>query len=312
MQRPHCPISGSAETTPFLRVADRFSDTSSSLWQLVRSETSGLIMLSPAPDPEESARHYRHEEYDPHRSQQERFTPYGLARRLLLGRRARLVLESLPKQHPAGRILELGSSNGLLLETLARRGKLAPKQLIGVERDEAARNEANRSGIRTHATLALARLSPGSLSLAVLWHTLEHLHDPKGILETLHNLLAPGGKLLIATPNPASPDARHYGADWVAWDAPRHLWHFEPRHLRQLLEATGFRLEHERPWLPDTLYNALHSERLAERRKGNEPGPATAIRAMIHATRFTAEILRHPASASGMLYLAKKTGSARR
>ncbi|HOI48481.1 MAG TPA: hypothetical protein PK167_04205, partial [Prolixibacteraceae bacterium] len=71
----------------------------------------------------------------------------------------------------------------------------------------------------------------------------------------------PGGLLVVALPNPASYDARHYREYWAAWDVPRHLWHFEIPHIRQAGEKHGFRLEKIQRMPFDAFYVSMLSER---------------------------------------------------
>jgi SAM-dependent methyltransferase len=73
------------------------------------------------------------------------------------------------------------------------------------------------------------------------WHTLEHMRNPRAMLEAAVGLLAPDGVVLIAVPNAHSLQARVFGAGWFHLDVPRHLFHFTPRSLEALLAKTGLR-----------------------------------------------------------------------
>jgi SAM-dependent methyltransferase len=97
------------------------------------------------------------------------------------------------------------------------------------------------------------------------WHVVEHLHDPLGGLRALRAMLRPGGSLVLALPNPASLDARFYRSAWVAYDAPRHIYHYAPQSVRQLLGEVGFKLVHQRQMPLDAVYNVLLSLPLAFR-----------------------------------------------
>jgi cyclopropane fatty-acyl-phospholipid synthase-like methyltransferase len=55
-------------------------------------------------------------------------------------------------------------------------------------------------------------------------HSLEHMTDQKSALRDAASLLLPGGKILIRIPTVSSDAFEEYGTDWVAFDAPRHLY----------------------------------------------------------------------------------------
>jgi len=109
-------------------------------------------------------------------------------------------------------------------------------------------------------TLDSIELPTASFDLITMWHALEHMPDPLGSLQTASRLLAPNGKLLIALPNIESYDAKFYGPEWVAVDAPRHLWHFTPSTLELITARAGFKLKHQNVLPLDHFYNILLSE----------------------------------------------------
>jgi hypothetical protein len=47
---------------------------------------------------------------------------------------------------------------------------------------------------------------------------------------------------------------------WAALDVPRHLWHFTPKGLNQLLDRNGFSLLKTYPLWFDAIYISLISE----------------------------------------------------
>jgi hypothetical protein len=86
-------------------------------------------------------------------------------------------------------------------------------------------------------------LVEGSFEVVTIWHVLEHLPEPRVVLEGVRRLLAPSGRLVVEVPNFGSWQARLGGADWFHIDVPRHLLHFDRRALEGLLTRAGFTVE---------------------------------------------------------------------
>jgi SAM-dependent methyltransferase len=73
---------------------------------------------------------------------------------------------------------------------------------------------------------------------------LEHLHDPLTALRRARGLLTPGGLVAVLhVPLFDSPEARAFGARWLALDLPRHLTHFERATVPRLAAAAGLAIE---------------------------------------------------------------------
>jgi 2-polyprenyl-3-methyl-5-hydroxy-6-metoxy-1,4-benzoquinol methylase len=64
---------------------------------------------------------------------------------------------------------------------------------------------------------------PGQYDFVWANHSFEHMPDPHVSLEALAALVRPAGTLMLRMPVAGCWAWRHYGADWVSLDAPRHL-----------------------------------------------------------------------------------------
>ncbi len=268
METLACPICGLKSFESYIEVPDRFNTTAR--WKIVRSPSSGLIMLNPRPDISEIAGYY-HEgpegSYDPHLhkssavSKEERL--YLKARSLLLSRKSSMVLAGALKPLAECRILEIGCSTGDLLNCLHLKKGIPAENLSGIETDPDAASAAETySGISIFRKGFHELKQESTFDRIVFWHVLEHLHDLNGILSECSRRLNRDGIMVVALPNPESLDARHYRENWIAWDAPRHLWHFTAATLGALLERHELEILRKGYWLPDTLYNCWHSEKL--------------------------------------------------
>ncbi|TNJ36788.1 class I SAM-dependent methyltransferase [Chlorobaculum thiosulfatiphilum] len=303
MKTVPCPITGSREFLPLMQAPDRF-DLRGPSWRLVRSTASGLVMLNPRPEVDEMAAHYPAETYDP-------FLHAGNARTLrdrtwlavtslLLGGKAKIVMKGLEKPAKSVRILEVGCSTGRLLMRIHRDYGIPLTNLFGVETDRQAADTARNAGL----CVSEAGLEESDFDIRfdriVFWHTLEHLHRLGESLDCARELLTPDGQLIIAVPNLDSDDARRYGPNWIALDAPRHLYHFTPETLGKLLEKHGFSVLDLGTWIPDTLYNVWFSEKLDRTINGRPLGIGAASRAASNAIRSLASG-RDPRLASSMV-----------
>lgn len=151
----------------------------------------------------------------------------GLADRLVavenrnwhLQSRMALNLETIDRfvQASSPRVLDVGCGTGFLLEQLAGRGFSG----VGVDLSPESVEHANRrlaeigAADRLRAEVGSAYEPPdGPFDLIALTDVLEHLEDPRRCLAALRERLAPGGLLVISTPNRRSlPGARRWLAE---------------------------------------------------------------------------------------------------
>jgi SAM-dependent methyltransferase len=200
--------------------------------RLVVCVDCGLGRLHPMPGPEAIRAFYPEEYYGQPGS---KFQP-AIERlvRWVGSRHIGFLSSGLP---PGARVLDVGCGRGVILGPLADLGFEAH----GVEiSTEAARGADPRAEIRIAPRLQDAGYAEGSFDEVVIWHALEHLHDPRGTVTEAFRILRPGGRLVVAVPNLSSFQARFTGAAWFHLDLPRHLYHFPLGALRRLLTDNGF------------------------------------------------------------------------
>ena len=101
------------------------------------------------------------------------------------------------------------------------------------------------------------KLPENSFDVITFWHVLEHLPQPRAVLERTHKLLRPGGWLFISLPNFNSLQARLFQRHWYSLDVPRHLYHFAPRPLNLLLEETGLKVRKHIFFSPRVNFHSL-------------------------------------------------------
>lgn len=81
-----------------------------------------------------------------------------------------------------------------------------------------------------------------TFDLIMFHHSLEHIPTPRTYLEIARKLLAPKGVALIRVPVAGTFAWKHYGANWVQLDAPRHLFLPTVKSMNLLAEQCGFEI----------------------------------------------------------------------
>lgn len=143
------------------------------------------------------------------------------------------------------RALDMGCGAGLLCEPLARLGAAVTGVDAAPENVAAARLHAEQSGLAIdyHAGDTGA-LADEAFDLVTCLEVVEHVTDPAPFVRALAAAVAPGGLLVMSTPNrtPLSRMALVEGAERLGL-IPRgtHDWHkfLTPEELAALIEATG-------------------------------------------------------------------------
>jgi SAM-dependent methyltransferase len=139
-----------------------------------------------------------------------------------------------------GRILDVGAGLGLLLSQAAKRGW----SVYGVELSEYGPHYAKEHfGIEIfHGILENASYPHGWFDAVMLQDTIEHVVDPKSVVDEIRRVLRPGGVLTVSTPNFASLGRRMIGTQWSLIGPTEHLVLFRCKTLRTLLTRCGFRI----------------------------------------------------------------------
>jgi SAM-dependent methyltransferase len=162
-----------------------------------------------------------------------------VAAALAIGTREQLHI--LGPLRPQSRILDLGAGDGRLATALARAGH----QVTALEPFREIPATPGLTVVRE--SVEIVNLPDASFDAAVLWHVLEHLAEPRPVLERIRRWLIPGGRALVGVPNFASLQAELGGERWFHLDLQRHRLHFTQRGLVTLLLRAGFeRIESHR------------------------------------------------------------------
>ena len=134
---------------------------------------------------------------------------------------------------PSANILDVGCGRGDLLKSLQNVGFCF---LSGVDPNISSDTLINNS-IRIKKS-ELSKVE-GSYDLIMFHHSLEHIPNQLEVMKSARELLAPGGSCLVRIPLAGSYAWRHYGLNWVQFDAPRHLYLHTLRSMEILADQAG-------------------------------------------------------------------------
>ncbi len=144
---------------------------------------------------------------------------------------------------PAGdapaKLLDVGTGAGYLLDAASELGW----EVYGCDTSaDAVRQAAVRHPGRIfHAPVASLPFAPGTFQAITLTDVLEHVSDPISLFRAIRRLLAPGGTLLVITPDVDAWSRRLLGRQWFQFKH-EHVTYWNRKSLVRLAEATGFRV----------------------------------------------------------------------
>ncbi|MCH2169250.1 class I SAM-dependent methyltransferase [Myxococcota bacterium] len=220
-----CPVCRSMRAVPRFRIVGMTE-------RVVVCSECGLGRLHPMPDAEVIESYYPDEYYG---EPGIKFQP--LVERLVRWVGSRHISFLSQGLEPGARVLDVGCGRGVILGALADRGF----EVHGFEISaEAARGADARAQVTVAGTLTEAEYPSQYFDQVVIWHVFEHIVNPVETLESVHRILKPGGRLIVAVPNFSSLQSRWSGPAWFHLDLPRHLYQFPLSALRALLDRSGF------------------------------------------------------------------------
>ncbi len=234
-------------------------------FSIVKCKSCAVLFTQNVAEQNEIGRYYASENYISHSDTQVGLVNqlYHSIRKKTLQNKKNLIKNETGKSH--GNLLDIGCGTGAFLNIIKTNGWTT----TGLEPDETARAKAKTLyGIEAQPSHNIFNLPNKSYDAITMWHVLEHVHQLHEYLEQLKNKLTKRGKIFIAVPNYTSYDAQHYGQFWAAYDVPRHLYHFSPASMKNLVEQHGLSIKKIKPMWFDSFYVSILSEKY-KNGKGN-------------------------------------------
>jgi SAM-dependent methyltransferase len=220
-----CPVCGQRGSTDWLTASDYFHGRPEE-YTLVRCANCSVVWLKDPPQPSEMHRHYTDAyhrlisasgDHAPHRwkARKAALTPYA----------------------QSGALLDLGCSSGAFLSYMCGDGW----KLYGIEMSaENAELARQRSGAEIFVGDILdAPFGREAFNVITCFDVLEHVYEPRKVMERVSAWLKPGGLFYVLVPNIDAVEARTFRRYWHGLELPRHLSHFSPAALEFLAGSVG-------------------------------------------------------------------------
>ncbi len=251
-----CPVCGFRKILPVLSVKDyTVSHEHFEIWECKHCT---LRFTQNIPELEEIGFYYQSENYISHSDTKEGFTNklYHKVRQRTLIQKKQLVKGLTGKK--TGSILDIGCGTGAFLNTMQK----GNWKITGLEPDETARMKALKLyGLHLYNSEMIYSQPPESFDAITMWHVLEHVHDLHGYMNQIKSLLKPGGTFFVAVPNYTCYDEDIYKEFWAGYDVPRHLYHFSPASMKELLSLHSLSVISMKPMWYDSFYVSMLSEK---------------------------------------------------
>jgi len=251
-----CPCCNEGNIERILSAKDH--TVSNEIFEIWQCNTCTIRFTQNIPDKNEIGKFYKSENYISHSDNKKGFinSMYHMVRQRTLNSKKKLIEKY--SRLSTGKVLDIGAGTGAFLQTMNK----SKWEVTGLEPDDTARENAKKLyGLSLHPPEEIFNLRPQSFDAITLWHVLEHVHELHVYMDQIKKLLKPTGYLFIAVPNYTCYDEKVYKEFWAAYDVPRHLYHFSPTSITQLLLKYGLQLREIKPMWYDSFYVSMLSEK---------------------------------------------------
>jgi len=141
-----------------------------------------------------------------------------------------------------GRLLEIGSGMGHLVAQLEN-----SFDTVGIDLNHWAVEQSKTVVGETALQTASAETLPfadQSFDVVIIKHIVEHLPHPSKAISEIGRVIAPGGILILSTPNLDSLLRPWKGDRWIGYQDPTHISLKSPATWLDWIERSGFSIQH--------------------------------------------------------------------
>lgn len=150
----------------------------------------------------------------------------------------REVVRGVESYRANNRFLDVGCGAGALLEVATGLGW----ETQGVEISKTAVEFMRNRGLKVfEGSLEEAGFPDGHFDVITCTEVIEHVTDPKSLINQMSRILSPKGVLWITTPHSCGLSGKLLGTKWNNVYPPEHLTLFSIKSLKLCLENAGFK-----------------------------------------------------------------------
>lgn len=147
-------------------------------------------------------------------------------------------LQKVKKYLSKGNLLEIGCATGEFIQVATDSGY----HTIGVDSSKLYSEFAKRKGLNVFCANLEEMEFKDPFDMIVMFHLIEHIHNPKQFLKKIHALISKSGLLYIITPNTNGLMDKPFGFRHPLYIQPDHLFFFSKATLSNLLVSGGFKI----------------------------------------------------------------------
>lgn len=247
LENPNCIICGNNEFKHFLNV--KCYDTNE-FFSLKQCECS-LVLTSPRPSINDIEKYYN-ETYLPHaNANSQTFFLNNIFRKISYLWKWKLIKKYAFKENI--NLLDVGGGDGAFALYLKNKTSIAHMY----DKNQECIDFMNEKDV--FSTNNLEELKDNNYNMLTLFHSLEHIHEIDELFLNINRITSDKSRMIIAVPNINASEIKFLSNKWIAWDAPRHLYHFTFNNLNLLLEKYGWKIIKSKNMFQDTLFNIYMS-----------------------------------------------------
>jgi 2-polyprenyl-3-methyl-5-hydroxy-6-metoxy-1,4-benzoquinol methylase len=153
--------------------------------------------------------------------------------------RLKVVKRYLKPNEEALHILDVGCGKPDFLKVVHQKLKL---NCTGIDFSDSGWRNGNYADLKLIKTRLEDFQSSDLFDAITLWHYLEHDYEPLKTIQKLHELLKPGGKLIVEVPDYKSITAKFQKSYWQGWHSPRHISLFSKKSFLELFPQDQWKI----------------------------------------------------------------------